>query len=84
MASRDALIRNRKAELLKKGYPRGIVNKAMDWALGLAEGMARYVGENSGNDNPEVPLDKLADQFLPQYLRDAEKWIRGFGHEPKV
>ena len=83
MASRTELISSRKKELLGKGYPRDIVNKSMDWALGCAEGMANYVSKSAPDDNPGTSLDKLTNQFLPQYLTDAETWIRGFGHEPK-
>ena len=84
MASRTELISSRKKELLDKGYPRGIVTKSMEWALGSAEGMARYVTKHAADDNPGVSLDKLTNQFLPQYLTDAETWIRSFGHEPKL
>ncbi len=84
MASRTELISKRKKELLDKGYPRGIVNKAMEWSVGSAEGMARYINKNAEDDNPGNALDKLTNQFLPQYLTDAETWIRSFGHEPKL
>jgi len=83
MASRKELISKRKKELLDKGYPPGIVGKAMEWAVGSAEGMATYVNKYAEDDNPGLSLDKLTNQFLPQYLLDAEKWIRSFGHEPK-
>jgi len=82
MASRKQLIEKRRKELLEKGYPSGIVSKAMDWALGTAEGMASYVTKQAGDDNSDGSLDSLTNQFLPQYLNDAEKWIRSFGHEP--
>jgi len=83
MASRKQILSSREKELLAKGYPAGIVSMSMDWAVGCAEGMATYVNKQSDNDNPGVSLDKLTNQFLPQYLHDAEKWIRSFGHEPK-
>ena len=82
MASRKQMLSSRKKELLEKGYPPGIVNKSLDWAVGCAEGMAGYVAKLPGNDNDEGDLEKFTIQFLPQYLVDAEKWIRGFGHEP--
>jgi len=69
------MLNTRRKELLEKGYPPGIVKKSLDWAVGCAEGMADYVSENGAND-------KLVNQFLPKYLVDTEKWIRGFGHEP--
>ena len=83
MASRKQILSSRKKELLAKGYPAGIVSKSMDWAVGCAEGMAKYVSKISDNNDAEVPFDRLSDQFLPQYLKDAETWIRSFGHEPK-
>lgn len=83
MASRKELLSKRKKELLDKGYPPGIVNKSIEWAVGSAEGMAKYVSKLSENDNPGSSLNQLTSQFLPQYLSDAEKWIRSFGHEPK-
>lgn len=84
MASRKELISKRRKELLEKGYPSGIVSKAMEWAVGTAQGMADYITKQTENDNPGGSLDSLANQFLPQYLNDAEKWIRSFGHEPKA
>ncbi|GAH53923.1 unnamed protein product [marine sediment metagenome] len=84
MASRKEMLSSREKELLAKGYPAGIVTKSMDWAVGCAEGMAKYVSRISDNEDPGVSIDHLADRFLPQYLRDAETWIRSFGHEPKL
>ena len=80
--SRSELIARRTAELLEKGYRRGIIDIAMGWAVGSAEGMATYVAKQAGEDE-DGKFDHLADQFLPQYLQDAEKWIRSFVGEPE-
>ena len=75
MASRKQLIAQRSKELLAKGYHPGIVNLAIEWAQGSAQGMADYVSKQGGKDS-------LADQFLPQYLEDCEKWMKGIVGEP--
>jgi len=75
MASRKQLIAKRRKELLAKGYRPGIVNLALDWAEGAASGMAAYV-KRQGADGD------LTDQFLPQYLKDCEKWAKGIVGEP--
>jgi len=75
MASRKQLIAARRKELLAKGYRPGIVNLALEWAEGSAKGMATYVSKQGGPDG-------LADQFLPQYLNDCEKWARAIVGEP--
>jgi len=82
MASRDKLINKRKRELQAKGYPQGIVDLSMEWAVGSAEGTAKYARKVVGQDNPGEDFDSVVDQVLPQYLRDAEKWIQSFGHRP--
>ena len=76
MASRKDLLDNRRKELLGKGYRAGIVQKALDWAEGSAAGMAGYVQKMGGDGN-------MADQFLPQYLEDCEKWIKSIVGEPE-
>ena len=83
MASRNELIKKRISELLKKGYPAGVVNLAMDWASGSAEGMANYVLKEGFSNNEDNDVEKLAVKFLPRYLKDSENWIKSFGHEPK-
>lgn len=83
MTSRNELIKKRRQELLEKGFRPGIVDLAMDWAWGSAEGMATYVRKHAISDNPGEQLEDLAVQFLPQYLNDAETYIRSFGHEPE-
>lgn len=81
MPTRNELIRKRKKELLSLGYKSGIVDLAMDWATGCAEGMVNYVTkaglEEEGNSHEELLV-----KFLPQYLKDSDKWMRSFGHEP--
>lgn len=84
VASRKELIEKRRKVLLNKGYPPGIVNLAMDWAVGCAEGMATYASRSGNPEDSEEDLEALANQFLPTYLRDCEKWIQSFGHEPKI
>ncbi len=73
---RHELIERRRQELLKKYRP-GIVDLAMTWATGSAEGMATYVAKQIRGED----VEKLTEQFLPQYLQDAEKWIKSFGGE---
>jgi len=75
MPSRKQLIATRRKELLAKGYRPGIVNLALDWAVGSAEGMAAYVKKHGADGD-------LTDQFLPQYLNDCEKWARSIHGEP--
>lgn len=82
MSKRNDLIRQRKKELLELGYKPGIVNLAMDWAASCAEGMATYALKEDIEGNTSPSFEELTVTFLPQYLRDAEKWIRSFGHEP--
>lgn len=76
MASREKLIDARRKELLAKGYRPGIVKKALDWAEGSADGMAKYVAQMGGDGS-------MADTFLPQYLDDCEKWIKSIVGEPE-
>ena len=61
-----ALVEQRRQELLAKGYTPNQVQLALDWASNSAQGMADYIGVDSG-------------QFLPRYLKDAENWLRGIG-----
>ncbi|MBA7661784.1 hypothetical protein ES703_69804 [subsurface metagenome] len=75
MASRNQLIAKRRKELLAKGYRPGIVNLALEWAVGAAGGMAAYVKKQGADGD-------LTDQFLPQYLSDCEKWAKGIVGEP--
>ena len=67
------LIEQRRAELVAKGYRPGMVALAIDWAVNSAEGMASYFGRDSDLE--------LYEQFLPKYLKDAERWIRSFDGE---
>jgi len=75
MANRRELIEARRKELLNMGYRPGIVQKALDWAEGSAAGMAGYV-QKMGVDG------SMADEFLPQYLQDCEKWMKSIVGEP--
>jgi hypothetical protein len=78
MPTKDDLIEQRKKELLDLGYKPGIVEKAMQWAEGCAEGMARYA---LGTKGSRTIKSQTVVQFLPQYLNDCETWMRSFGHE---
>ena len=73
MAEPGELVRQRRSELLAKGYRAGIVELAIEWAVNSAEGMANYFGRDGDLG--------LYEQFLPKYLKDAERWIRSFEGE---
>ena len=77
--TRTQLIQARRKELLNKGFRGALVNKAMDWAVGSAEGMARYAARVDASDGKfeQVTLD-----FLPRYLQDAENWMKAFVGDP--
>jgi hypothetical protein len=68
MANKRELINQRKKELLAKGYKPGIVNLAMEWAIGCAQGNADHFQKQG------VKVD-LTNEILPSFLKDAEKWI---------
>ncbi len=74
----EELIDARRKELIAKGYPRGIVNTAMDYARASARGNAEHYGPAAGKD----PED-LIEIFLPRHLQDAESYIKSFGHNPR-
>lgn len=76
MAGRRELLSAKKKELLGKGYTPGIVQKALDWAEGSANGMADYY--TGGNPSPA-----MVTSFLPKYLEDCEKWIKSIVGEPE-
>jgi len=78
MPTKDELLNKRKKELLALGYKQGIVDLAMQWAEGCAEGMANYALDS---DDRRSNRAQLVVQFLPPYLNDCEKWMRSFGHE---
>jgi hypothetical protein len=80
MPSRRELIEARKKELSDLGYSPGIIEKAIDWSTGCAEGMARYV-KKAGVLDYDENFEALVVQFLPRYLKDCESWIRRLGHE---
>lgn len=70
MSDARELVEQRRAELLAKGYRPGMVELAIDWAVNSAEGMANYFSRDGDLG--------LYEQFLPKYLKDAERWIRSF------
>lgn len=84
MAARKQLISDRRKELLARGYPKGVVDLAMNWALNSAEGMANYVLQEDLDDSENSDVEKMTTRFLPRYLRDSETWIKSFGHQPKT
>ncbi|KKN22109.1 hypothetical protein LCGC14_0918570 [marine sediment metagenome] len=61
----DKLYEDRRKELLEAGHPAKMVQIALDWAKGSAEGMATYYGN-----------EDLVASFLPRYLKDCEKWLK--------
>lgn len=72
----DAMIEQRRAELLAKGFPGGVVTMAMTWARNSAEGMASYASQDGPN------FESLFKQFLERYLADTEKYIISLVGEP--
>ena len=51
----------------------------MEWAVNSAEGMVNYFNKHDLDVEDD---NAMVIKFLPRYLRDAENWIRSFGHEP--
>jgi len=82
VANRQQLISRRRKELLGKGYPPGIVELAMSWATGSAEGVANYALQQEFSDDNDRDVEQLTVKFLPRYLKDSENWIKSFGHQP--
>jgi hypothetical protein len=80
MPTKDELIRARRQELLALGYKPGIVELSLEWAVGNADGMAGYALKGDLEDQ-RLSRETLTVRFLPQYLKDCEKWIIGIGHE---
>lgn len=70
MASRREMLATRKKELLEMGYTKGLVEKALGWAVGSAEGVARHYVE-------EGKESELVNQMLPGFLKDCPKWMNG-------
>lgn len=56
---------------LEKGYPRGLVEKAMEWAKELAEAMTNKL------DLPYEEKKRVLVSMLKFYLEKAEEWMRG-------
>jgi hypothetical protein len=77
---RNELIAAKKKELLAFGYLPGIVDKAMIWAEQCAEGMIGYAHRQGFEGGDSSKKTELANEFLPQYLADCEKYIQSFGH----
>ena len=67
----EELIQQRREELLDQGYPPGVVNLALEWAEKSAEGTADY-------------FQQPAALFLPRYLADTEKYLKGLGVNEEV
>ena len=66
MPEPEELIEQRRGELLALGYRPGVVNLALEWAGQSAEGSGAY-------------FEQPAVLFLPRYLRDTEKYLKGLG-----
>lgn len=82
MASRKELVEKRRQQLLNKGYPKGVINMALEWAQNSAAGMATYVHQIDASDDEDREAEKLTVKFLPRYLKDTEKYIQSFGFRP--
>ncbi len=78
---KNELIANKRNELLKLGYKTGIIDVAMEWAVGNAEGIAKRAHQDVDEDPSSVDLDKLTVNFLPFYLARIERYIHSFGHD---
>ena len=79
MASKRELLNTRKNELLARGYHAKLVDLALEWALGSANGMVDYYLIES--DEPGE-REKLLVQILPRYLKDCESWMQAVGEPP--
>ncbi len=66
VSSPEELIQQRREELLAQGYRPGVVELALQWAERSAEGHAIY-------------FEQPAVLFLPRYLADTEKYLKGLG-----
>lgn len=66
VVSPEELIQQRREELLDQGYRPGVVALALEWAEKSAEGSAEY-------------FQQPAVLFLPRYLADTEKYLKGLG-----
>lgn len=80
--NKQQLLDKRRKELLKKGYPSGIVELALEWAESSASGMASYVMQYDLSDDNDNDAEKMTVKFLPRYLKDSENYIKAFGHQP--
>ena len=66
MLSPEELIEHRREELLAQGYRPGVVELALEWAEKSADGSAEY-------------FQQPVTLFLPRYLADTEKYLKGLG-----
>ena len=71
VASPEDLIQHRREELLDKGYRPGVISLALEWAEKSAEGSSEY-------------FQQPAALFLPRYLADTEKYLKGLGLDGEV
>jgi len=71
VSSPEDLIQHRREELLDQGYRPGVVALALEWAEKSAEGSAEY-------------FQQPAAIFLPRYLADTEKYLKGLGVDGEV
>ncbi len=69
MSAKNDLVSRKREELLKKGYGPNIVEVTLDWAVGCAEGMAKY---SMADEDFEATVVK----FLPRYLKDCDQYIK--------
>lgn len=83
MASRKQMLEAKRKYLLGRGYPPGIIEKALSWAVGSAEGTAKWALGGADSEDNDLTVKGMADRFLPKMLDESEKWIKSFGHEPK-
>jgi hypothetical protein len=69
----------RRKELISMGYKPKVVDLALEWAIGSAEGMANYYTKTDlGGEEQQ----KMVLKMLPTYLKDCEKWMQSFGNQP--
>ena len=65
----DAMAEAKRLDLEGKGYPPGLVGRALGWARNYTEGMTRLIPE------PAVQ-EALMRSLYPQALKMSETWIR--------
>lgn len=80
MATKRELLDARKSELLARGYHAKLVDLALEWAVGSANGMVDYYLKDSEEPGER---EKLLVQILPRYLKDCETWMLAVGEPPE-